>query len=94
MAMTRRWPIIPEKTSGPGSWAHRAACRGKWSLFDPPAEGQAHTSPEFRERVRAAKYICETCPVLAECAHWRDEQPNAVLGGVVAGRVYWAPRAV
>ena len=62
-------------------------------MFDPPADGQAHTSPAFQERTEAAKHICRSCPVFAECAAWRDEQPNAVLAGVVAGRVYWAPRA-
>lgn len=53
------------------SWEHRAACVGTDpELFFSPGEEQRRreTNPAGRDaRVAAAKEICTTCPVTAEC---------------------------
>lgn len=58
-----------------GGWRERAACRGfALSLF----------FPERGETTAAAKAVCQTCPVIADCLAWamRTGDAWAVLGGL------------
>lgn len=51
---------------GPMDWSHDAACRdGENAVFYPPTGGESRTDRLLRER--AAKAICASCPVVAEC---------------------------
>ena len=59
-----------------GDWARRAACNGRWGLFDDP------------KREAEAMAICASCPVLRECHGWALR--NAVAG--VAGGMTSATR--
>lgn len=69
-----------------------AACRGRWSLMDPP--GDDETSESWRYRTAAAKALCATCPALAACRAWLESTPTQQRPvGVVAGRLITkAPR--
>jgi WhiB family redox-sensing transcriptional regulator len=52
------------------TWAHRAACLGKTSLFF----GQAAERPEARTvRELKASLVCATCPVVTPCRAWARE---------------------
>lgn len=59
-------------TAGPDvrTWAHRAACMGKTTLFF----GQPAERPEARTvRELKASLVCATCPVLGPCRTWARE---------------------
>ncbi len=49
------------------SWASKAACVGKATLF---FGGSYESDRQKTDRERRAKKVCESCPVLTEC---RDE---------------------
>lgn len=59
------------------TWRKRAACRGKppWMFF--PARGDHKT-------VKAAKAVCATCPVSAECLEANRGEREGVYGGTSA----------
>lgn len=48
-------------------WALRAACRDEDPELFFAADGERTGSPAHRDRVEAAKAICRTCTVQAEC---------------------------
>jgi WhiB family redox-sensing transcriptional regulator len=58
------------------SWAERAACRGMDSDLFFPTHGD-HAA------LQAAKAVCATCPVTAECRAYADriEENDGVFGG-------------
>ena len=63
-----------------------AACRGRWDLFDEPAECEDPTAAEARHHHAAS--ICRSCPALAACRDWADQLPSqhrppGVLAGVI-----------
>jgi hypothetical protein len=65
--------------SGPDHyWQHRAACAGRYDLFD----------AETRAMQQRAAHLCRRhCPVLAECTAMATSGPRwyGVLAGMVAG---------
>lgn len=61
--------------AGRPSWHSDAACRGVGTELFFPARGGD---------VRAAKAICETCPVVAECAEAGQDETHGVWGGTTA----------
>jgi WhiB family redox-sensing transcriptional regulator len=79
------------------TWARRAACLGKTSLFF----GQPAERPEARTvRELKASLVCATCPVLAPCRAWaREHGEYGYWGGeseearVAAGYRTRMPRA-
>ena len=66
----------------------RAACAGKWMLFD-------STQPELADRAVA---ICHTCPLLEACREHteaerrRTRRAGQAISGTWAGRLYGASR--
>lgn len=56
------------------AWRHRRACKGKpaWMFF--PSRGDTKT-------LQAAKAVCATCPVSAECLSANLAVPDGVFGG-------------
>ncbi|MEH6794025.1 MAG: WhiB family transcriptional regulator [Rhodococcus sp. (in: high G+C Gram-positive bacteria)] len=68
-----------------------AACAGRWNLFDPP-DSDAHETPEdTRYRHRAAKEICDRCPVFDACSVWVAGLVPGEVSGVVAGIIHKPP---
>lgn len=63
---------MPEILNRP-SWHTRAACHGHLELFFPTQGANFHT-------IRAACKVCETCPVLPECARWVMTLPPDTQG--------------
>lgn len=73
---------LPAPVASTYEWQMRGACRGTdASLFFLP---EAERGPSKRRRERAAKAICETCPVIAECAAYAftTREPYGVWGGL------------
>lgn len=69
----------PRHPVPPMPWADRAACRGMTALMFP--------HPGDRDGIAAAKRVCATCPVRAECRdHATRWESGAVTDGVWAGR--------
>ncbi|MCT1884981.1 WhiB family transcriptional regulator [Dietzia cinnamea] len=67
-------------------WMERAACVGRWPMWDRTVEGENEPTREARQE-RAAR-ICRTrCPVMAQCRAWADRAETLGDFGVVAGRV-------
>lgn len=63
-----------------------AACRGRWSLTDPPGDDETPENWHYREAV--AKAVCSTCPALSACRSWLESLPAQQRPvGVVAGRL-------
>lgn len=61
------------------TWHHHAACGGKAQLMYPRDGDKAG--------IAAARRLCASCPVFADCARWaRSLRPEADPGGVLAGR--------
>lgn len=60
-------------------WRTRARCKGQTALFFPPM-GELTDKRIVRER--AAKKICQQCPVIGECRDWaRANREPGVWGG-------------
>ena len=73
---------LPAPVAATYEWQMRGACRGTdAALFFLP---EAERGPSKRRRERAAKAICETCPVIAECAAFAaaTREPYGVWGGL------------
>ncbi|MGB5796885.1 MAG: WhiB family transcriptional regulator [Mycolicibacter algericus] len=61
-----------------------AACRGSVALFDRAVDGD-------REAAEKAVAVCQSCPVITECAAWAERAfPKRRPGGVI-GAVYTPP---
>lgn len=76
---------LPGPVSESWDWQRRGSCRGLDSawFFHPDAErGQARA-----ERVRHAKEICKSCPVIVECRHHALTviEPYGIWGGLDEG---------
>ncbi len=73
---------LPRPTADVWEWQVDGACRGVDSslFFHPDGE----RGPSRTERENAAKAICATCPVLAECAAHAlaVREPYGVWGGM------------
>jgi len=64
-----------ETAALPGDWVNDAACRGRPDLMEVADPGD-----EMR-----AKWLCRSCPVLAQCGDWVLAQPRRMdPDGVVA----------
>jgi WhiB family redox-sensing transcriptional regulator len=64
-------------------WQYRAACKGPQSnLFFAP--NHMERKEERLARESAAKAICRTCPVLAECREYAllVREPHGIWGGL------------
>ena len=64
-------------------WQYRAACKGPVSnLFFAP--NHLERKEERLARESAAKAICRTCPVLAECREYAllVREPHGIWGGL------------
>lgn len=66
--------------SGTEPWQTRAACSANPALMD------ATRSPEVWDGLG----ICLSCPVIAQCQRWADEETDYV--GIAGGRVYTTKR--
>ena len=63
-----------------------ARCRGRHTLFDPPAPGEDFDTVTARHD--QALGLCSRCPALTRCAEWGDNlPPRQRPHGVVAGTV-------
>lgn len=75
-------PTAPEPVLDLWSWQDRSACRGmETELFF--AVDFARGAPK-RAHEAAAKAVCATCPVLAECQTWAlaFHEPHGIWGGL------------
>ena len=73
---------LPGPNADLWDWQMRAACRGEDpSLFFHP-EGERGPAREGRDA--AAKAVCATCPVIAQCAahSLKVREPYGVWGGL------------
>jgi WhiB family transcriptional regulator, redox-sensing transcriptional regulator len=65
-------------------WREEAACAetDPALFFTPPAD-EHETKVGKRDRIRAAKAICASCPVIRDCLMWATETDDrdAILGG-------------
>ena len=72
---------LPAPVSDHWDWQVAAACRGQDSdaFFHPPGERRRGR----RNRIQAAKALCETCPVIAQCLDHALEtrEPYGIWGG-------------
>jgi hypothetical protein len=57
----------------PEAWTQYAECVDEWELFD---------AEPFTPEAHIAKLVCQTCPVIAECAKAGEDQAYGVWGGV------------
>lgn len=66
------------------NWRHKAACRGieDPSIFFPI--DVMWSQPGNEDNIRAAKAMCRSCPVAAECLEWAIESGEryAIAGGM------------
>ncbi|OJY39278.1 WhiB family transcriptional regulator [Pseudonocardia sp. 73-21] len=73
---------LPAPITDNWDWQMRGACRDLDSavFFHPTRE----RGPSRRARVRRAKEICETCPVIEECRRYSlaTREPYGVWGGL------------
>lgn len=89
ISKARRLAMVPTfsvSMAPPGPWAARAACGGRWGLFD--TQDTRETKDAFQARVREAAAICSACPVLAQCRAWTEDTPRAKVAGVLAGHYF------
>ena len=77
-------------------WSQKAACSGLGHLFFPTTEledgeniDDIRSEPGKWARIRQAREICNSCPVLTECAEdviayefWTDSKPFGFCGGM------------
>lgn len=79
-------PVIAESTPAPGAWVARAACathdHDLWFPTPKNTGRRGGPDPEYRRTVAAAKRVCRTCPVLADCAAYITAWPQP---GIWAG---------
>jgi WhiB family redox-sensing transcriptional regulator len=63
-------------------WHARAACRGMGSDTFFYSENERGRNRRLREQ--AAKAVCRTCPVIAECLNWAltVNEPYGIWGGL------------
>ena len=67
------------------AWQVLGACRGlDVELFYHPAGERRSTK---QRRIGQAKAICQTCPVITDCATWalKTREPQGVWGGLSEG---------
>jgi WhiB family redox-sensing transcriptional regulator len=66
-----------------------ARCRGRHTLFDPPAPGE---NPDtVASRHAQALGLCSRCPALSRCGDWLESlPPRKRPHGVVAGNVVFS----
>ena len=70
----------------PEPWTERAACVGRWPMWDRSVEGESEKARLARQR-EAAK-VCRTqCSVIAQCRDWSERVETIGDFGVVGGRV-------
>ena len=85
MLMTTNYLNTPKRLSAPitehWEWQTVAACRGQDSdnFFHPPGERNRGR----RVRIQAAKTLCQTCPVIAQCLDHalQTREPYGIWGG-------------
>ena len=53
-----------------GDWRHRARCRGMATADHDPWFPTGTTSDADHEQERAAKAVCQRCPVRLDCLDW------------------------
>lgn len=63
-------------------WSLRAACRGKWNLFDSVEVEGKDTYPFYDQ----AMALCEGCPVKRDCDMQGETEPTNIWGAEVRGR--------
>lgn len=71
----------------PGSWAKRAACKGKTEIMfarSPGVIAHRESRPE-RLRQQQAIGICMSCDVLGECRAWALTDPEPAVDAVAGG---------
>lgn len=62
------------------SWASKAICKGKTSLFFVP--GTRESTSDKRKRELIAMTYCQQCPVISECRdHGRRHNELGIWGG-------------
>ena len=75
-------PQQPRPIADDWDWQERAACRGLDTemFFHPDGE----RGPSRRNRERAAKAVCATCPVLMACRTQAlaSQEPYGIWGGL------------
>ena len=73
---------LPRPVADEWEWQFQGACRGRdpEMFFHPDGE----RGPRRRARENAAKAICATCPVLAQCREHalRVQEPFGIWGGL------------
>jgi hypothetical protein len=77
------WALRLGEALGP-RFEHRAACAGRWPLFDADVDGEDHHARE--RRLQRAVAVCQSCPALEACRDLLDGLPagtRGVWGGVV-----------
>lgn len=84
-------PDIAARFEQPEGWQARAACAGRWDLFDLDYIGDV-------EPIIEALSLCDRCPVIAECERQRiQHQEHGQRNLVMAGRAWvkgkpWNPK--
>jgi len=81
---TRTWSL-----SNPAVFL-RAACVGRWELFDPA--GERETPDAVAERHAAAQRLCTRCTCLTPCRELTATIPASARAGVWAGQVHTPDR--
>jgi hypothetical protein len=67
-----------------------ARCKGRWDLFDPPADSDPD---DLAYANAAAAQECEQCPAMEACLRWIEGLPKRERPtGIVAGRVWVVER--
>lgn len=64
-------------------WSLRAACRGRWELFDAIDDDERADSYTDIDR---AKAICDTCSVITECRTDNSGQTTGIWFGEVLSK--------
>ncbi|MCW2530111.1 MAG: transcription factor WhiB [Pseudonocardiales bacterium] len=72
---------LPAVSIDDWQWHAKAACRGMGS--DPFFYSDNERGRNRRLREQAAKAVCRTCPVIAECLDWAVSvsEPYGIWGG-------------
>lgn len=64
---------------------HRAACTGHAGTFDERAYEESDAA--FKRRLKRARAICQTCPVIQACAQAALDLPRISWQGIWAGQL-------
>ena len=62
------------------AWMTDALCRGAGHIMFPDPDDEHRVDLEVQARA-----LCAACPVHAECLGWALDEPEQIVGGIVAG---------